>query len=211
MRECAASPVKLELDNLAKRFGGRRVFQGISKSVSSGEGLVITGRNGSGKSTLLAVIAGLLPASSGKVRFLDGSRELDDAARRNAIGMVAPAVSLYAELTALENLEFFARLRGMQSGCADWEALLARVGLTGRGRDRVGEYSSGMQVRLKYACALMHSPPVLLLDEPTANLDADGAAFVEELMTDHRRRGLAVIATNEPEERRFADREIRLG
>ena len=85
MRESAAHPVELELDNLAKRFGGRRVFQGISTLVSTGESLVITGRNGSGKSTLLAIIAGLLTASAGKVRFRDGSRELDDAMRRDAL------------------------------------------------------------------------------------------------------------------------------
>jgi heme exporter protein A len=203
--------VELALENLGKRFGGRRVFQGVTASISDGQCLVITGRNGSGKSTLLAVIAGLLSPSAGRVRLRDRSRELDDAERRDALGMVAPALALYAELTALENLEFFARLRGLPARRPELEALLQRVGLASRGRDRLGEFSSGMQVRLKYACALLHSPRVLLLDEPTANLDADGTALVEEIVREHRGRGLAVIATNEPEERRFADREIRLG
>jgi heme exporter protein A len=91
------------------------------------------------------------------------------------------------------------------------QQLLASVGLAGREDDLVSTYSSGMRQRLKYACALLHQPPVLLLDEPSANLDAAGAQMVERILAQQRERGLVVLATNDPREVAWGDRVIRLG
>src|SRR5205823_160897 len=109
-----ASRAELVLEDLAKRFGSRRVFQGISASAATGECLVVTGPNGSGKSTLLAVIAGLLRPNKGKVvlRFDGSLLEADE--RRDRLALVAPDLTLYHELTGAENLLFFARLRGRE-------------------------------------------------------------------------------------------------
>ena len=127
------------------------------------------------------------------------------------VGVVGPDLALYHELTALENLAFFAQLRGLSGDAGQLNGLLARVGLGGRGNDLVGSYSSGMRQRLKYAQAIMHRPRLLFLDEPTANLDEAGSDIVAGIIAEQRCRGLLVLATNEPEEVRFGDEVLRLG
>jgi heme exporter protein A len=187
------------------------VFEGVTASVGHGEVLVVTGPNGSGKSTLLLVIAGLLRPTRGRVVATLDEKPLPPEDRREWLGMVAPDLTLYPELTALENLRFFERVRGREPREDELIALLERVGLTGRGHDLVGTFSSGMRQRLKYAFALAHQPKVLLLDEPTANLDVAGVSMVEELIAEQRRRGVLVLATNEPEEVRHGDHSLALG
>jgi heme exporter protein A len=207
----AQALVQLQLDGVSKRFGRRRVFEGLTLRVGQGEGLVVTGPNGSGKSTLLLVIAGLLRPTRGQVLATQDGKPLRPDDRREWLGMVAPDLTLYPELTAWENLRFFQQVRGVKSGDADLRSLLERVGLKGRGDDRVGTFSSGMRQRLKYAFALAHSPRVLLLDEPTANLDVSGVSMVEEVIAEQRQRGVLVLATNEPEEVRHGNRCVTLG
>ena len=202
---------ELQLEDATKRFGHRTVFHRVCAHVRSGETLVITGHNGSGKSTLLSVIAGLLPSDEGRVRFSEDGRELPGTERRRFLGLVAPDLTLYPELTATENLEFFARVRGVARDATAGDALLDRVGLSGRGRDLVGTFSSGMRVRLKYAVALHAQPRVLLLDEPTAMLDEAGVRLVESVIEEQRARGILVLATNDPREERHGDLFLHLG
>ncbi|MCS6777031.1 MAG: heme ABC exporter ATP-binding protein CcmA [Chloroherpetonaceae bacterium] len=204
--------VCITLQDVAHRFGHRPVFAPVCTQVQSGQVLAITGPNGSGKSTLLRIIAGLLPATRGTVTITVGGRVQDAFQRRRFIGYVAPDLTLYRELTGAENLLFFARLQGVALSREALAALLATVGLRGRGRDPVRTYSSGMRQRLKYAFALLHRPPVLLLDEPTANLDRDGRAMVEDLIARQRARpdGVVVLATNEPEEVAWGDIVVHL-
>lgn len=203
--------IRLQLDNISKRFGERPVLRNVCASLTFGETLVVTGHNGSGKSTLLAIIAGLLRPDAGRVSVRQNELQVDRAGLRRAIGYVAPDLTLYPELTALENLEFFARVRALPWVEDDARALLRRVGLGGRGRDLVGTFSSGMRVRLKYAVALQSHPSVLLLDEPTAMLDTGGVEVVEEVIAEQRRRGILVLATNDPQEVRHGDLFLHLG
>jgi len=202
--------ISLSIENLSQRFAARQVFSGISARAESGETLVIAGPNGSGKSTLLKIIAGLLPPSGGRASVSSGGENLDSAERRRLIGYVSPDLSLYSELSGAENLLFFGRLRGLNLAREDLIRLLDRVGLKGRGRDFVGSYSAGMKQRLKFAFALMHEPPLLLLDEPTANLDSQGAAVVRSIVADQRKIGIAVIATNDEAEVKWGDRVVKL-
>ncbi len=201
---------RLELQQVGKRYGRLRVFRGVETEVHSGQVLVIAGRNGSGKSTLLRIIAGLDRPSAGQVRFWADGRPLPPAERRRCVGLVAVDVALYGELTALENLGFFARVRGRHLS-VEAQALLEKVGLAGRGHDLVSTYSSGMRQRLKYACALLHRPPLLLLDEPAANLDKAGLGLVGQVIAEQRQRGLVVLATNDPREVGYGDLVLRLG
>lgn len=207
----ALPPVTLAVHDLAKRYGRRGIFRGVSFTLQPGQSLAITGRNGSGKSTLVRILCGLLRPSAGTVAYHLGERPATPRERRGLIGLVAPDLILYEELSALENLRFFARVRGLQRSAAALEALLAEVGLEGRGADLVGTFSSGMRQRLKYAYALLHRPPVLFLDEPTANLDEAGVAMARACIARQRATGILVIATNDHEELQFGDRILRLG
>jgi heme exporter protein A len=124
---------------------------------------------------------------------------------------VSPDLALYRALTAYENLRFFAAVRGLSITQENLDDLLDMVGLHGRGADYIANYSSGMTHRLRYAYALLHHPPVLLLDEPTVTLDEQGAEGVERIVQTQREQGLTIIATNDPREYRFADYILTLG
>lgn len=205
--------ITIELANVGHQFGTRRIFAPICLRARAGEVCIISGRNGAGKSTLLRIIAGLMKPSQGTVTVTVDGQMLDAKARRRFVGYVAPDLTLYRELTGAENLEFFARLRGLSLTRDDLIACLTEVGLRGRGRDLVAGYSSGMRQRLKYAFALLGQPPLLLLDEPTANLDTEGVAMVERLLAAHRERpggGLTILATNEPREMEWGEQLVSL-
>ncbi len=173
--------------------------------------MVVTGPNGSGKSTLLKIAARLMRPTSGQVTWRADGRELGIETARTVLGMVSPDLTLYDELTAVENLMFFSRVRGLAGARGAAPGLLAQLGLAGRGDDLVGTFSSGMKQRLKYAFALMHHPSLLLLDEPTANLDEQGSAMVRGIIDAARRDTCIVMATNEPEEVSWGDFVIKLG
>jgi len=158
--------------------------------VAAGSVLQVSGPNGSGKSTLLRCLAGLMQPESGAIELrVDGS-VLAVEERRRAVGYVAPDLMLYDELTALENLRFFCRLRRLPAGRAD--AALARVGLPGDRPWRA--LSSGMRQRLRWAWATMHRPALLILDEPFQNLDDPGSRLTHEMLEEHLDGGLAVVA-----------------
>lgn len=185
----------LTFSDLARRFGRHVVLTGQSGTVAPGQLLTVLGRNGSGKSTLLRILAGLLVADRGTVEYHEDGRPLSLGERRRAVGYVAPDLSFYEDLSALENLQFFARLRGLPATAAgEW---LARVDLP---PDRAaGALSSGMRQRLRFAFALLARPRLLLLDEPVQNLDAGGATLVRALLAEHLAGGgLAVVANPEP-------------
>jgi len=201
----------LELNQVAAGYGARRVLAGLSLSLRRGETLVVAGANGSGKSTLLRLLCGLQRPTAGDILYHIGERRIHPAEARDVVGWVAPDLQLYRELTGLENLQFFAEVRGLRRSRAELEALLEQVGLGGRGGDLLAAYSSGMGQRLRYAYALLHQPPVLLLDEPTVTLDERGTSVVEQIVHAQRERGILVIATNDPRELRFGEYVLRLG
>jgi heme exporter protein A len=202
--------ISLELCDISRSFGAREVFSGINISVDSGC-LVVTGRNGSGKSTLLKIVAGLLTPNSGEVVFTIHGEAPSPSNRRDIIGLVAPDMALYDELSALENLRFFTRVRGNKITDDHLRSTLAKLGLEGRADDRLGSYSSGMKQRVKYAFALTHEPPILLLDEPSANLDEAGIAAIDALIQEWRGHGIVVIATNDRSELHYGDKVLELG
>jgi heme exporter protein A len=203
--------IALALDAITVRYGQRLIVAELALTLQGGEVLVVAGDNGSGKSTLLRVLAGLQRPTSGVVRYTLGQASYTAHEARALLGWVAPDLVLYRDLSARENLRFFAALRGLDRSDDDLDELLATVDLAGRGDDLLASYSSGMTQRLRYAYALLHAPPVLLLDEPTVTLDAGGAALVADLIARQRAQGLTVIATNEPSERRWGDYVLTLG
>jgi heme exporter protein A len=184
---------------LVRRFGERPALAGLDLEVARGETVIVTGPNGAGKTTLLRVLATVLRPTSGEVTV--GGHALPRAAMRvrPAIGYIAHEPLVYPGLTAHENLTLFAALYDVEADRVG--PALELVGLGRRGGDLAGEFSRGMLARLAIARATLHDPELLLLDEPTAGLDADGHTVLAELL--ERRRGrTALIATHEPE--RFA-------
>jgi heme exporter protein A len=199
--------MKLVLDKVSQKFPGRKVFRDISIEVVKGEKLVITGPNGSGKTTLAKIIGALMRPSSGQVKFELNDKSIIGQEIIPYIGLVAPDLFLYEELTGLENIRFFASVSNCE--IEDAEKMFAQYGLENRGDDLVRSYSSGMKQRLKYILAQLRQPPLLILDEPTANLDESGKNMVKDIILKHD--GITVIATNEEADLQYADKTIILG
>jgi len=182
---------RLSFSGISRRFGRKRVLEQVAGAVEIGQVLAVSGANGSGKSTLLRILAGLMPASSGTIEYRLEDRLLDSGERRRALGYVAPDLALYESLTVVENLRFFARLRGLPASAAD--DAVARVGLAPEAF--YGTLSSGQRQRLRWAWALLGRPRLLLLDEPFQNLDAAGEALARRLLDEHLENGCAVVAS----------------
>jgi heme exporter protein A len=184
--------------DISKAFGKRVICREANIQLGTGESLAVVGPNGSGKSTLVKIIAGLMRADSGTITHTIGDKAVAPREWYRHIGLVSPELALYEELTGFENLDFANCVGGWGKSADDYAAVLDEVGLEGRGGDLVATYSSGMKQRLKYAAAFLKEPLLLLLDEPTANLDEDGVARVWASLA--RRQLALIIATNEPQE-----------
>lgn len=202
--------VKLRVEGIHKSFGSRKVLKDVSFELNSPASLGVTGHNGSGKSTLMKILAQIVPPTRGKVIIEDEGKILTEDRHFEAIKMVAPEMALYEMLTAHENLTFFSTLASMKMERGEQDRLLELVGLTGRGEDLVGGYSSGMKQRLKYAVALLAKPKILLLDEPTSNLDIAGKEIVSRVIDEQRKNSILIIATNENEDLDRVERVIYL-
>ncbi len=172
---------------LAKRFGGKRVLDGLDLDVRRGDLLVVTGPNGSGKTTLLRLVAGLAAPTSG---------ELHVEVERTRVGFLSHEPLVYRELTALENLELYGCLYRVDERRERIGMLLERFGLWDERHERAGTFSRGMLQRLALCRTLLHEPELVLLDEPFAALDAAGADLVDRELTELAGRGTLLVATH---------------
>ncbi len=172
----------IETHKLVKAFGMRPVLRGVDFAVETGRFVSLFGPNGSGKTTLVRILAALSRPSGGKVKV--GGYPLPrraDAVRRR-LGVVLHLPLLYDDLTAEENLLFFARLYNLGDAARRTAAILKRVGLAARAHDPVRTFSRGMQQRLSIGRAILHDPDMLLLDEPYTGLDAEAAGLLDDLL-----------------------------
>lgn len=196
---------------LRKVFNRRVVFKELSFEAESGQVLSITGPNGSGKSTVSKIICGVLTPTSGEVILSNGEGKIDREKVHMHVGMVSPYLELYGEFTALENLKLEIRARKLPKTAEDKALeILDRVGLFNRRNDELKGFSSGMKQRLKYAAALVHEPDVLVLDEPTANLDVAGTDMVFSIIEQYRKERIVVLATNDVDEAALGDVKVVL-
>ncbi len=203
--------ISLEVKGLGKWFFTRRVFDGLDFTLQERGSLVVTGKNGSGKTTLLRILSGLIRPTKGQVTISSDGRNLTPEQSKGLFGLVMPDLELYGELSALENLLFLSRIRGLNFERDKLQQKLDWAGLTGRENDLVISFSSGMKQRLKYAFALLFEPRILLLDEPTMNLDQEGILMVDRVVSQQRDRGMLILATNEEADLKYADQIIQLG
>jgi heme exporter protein A len=202
--------VLFKTQNVAKTFNRRKIFTEISFTLNENDSLAITGRNGSGKSTLLKILAGVLSSTKGTIEMQIDEKNIKPEAYFKNLGLVSPYLQLYDEFSGLENLEFFRDVRAVDADDTYIEELLAKFNLWDRRNDYVRTYSSGMKQRLKYAFALLHRPPILLLDEPTSNLDAEGITTVYNIMEEQKQKGILIVATNDSEDIKHCDQLIDL-
>jgi heme exporter protein A len=198
---------------LGKRIDERAVLDGIDLCVPEGPFVALLGANGAGKSTLLKVLATLTPPSSGQLQlFGSPATGRGAAAARARIGMIAHQSMLYRDLSARENLEFFARLYGVPDPRGRAEELLEVVALGDRADGAVKTFSRGMTQRVAIARALVHDPDLLLADEPFDGLDAPSSATLEQLLADLHGQGRTVILANHAIDQslRLAERAVVL-
>lgn len=172
----------IEAKQVTKVFGLRPVLRGIDLTVGAGEFVTLFGPNGSGKTTFLRILATLSKQTTGLVKLAGLQVPQQSGAVRRSLGMVSHHPMLYGDLSAEENLLLFARLYNLDDGEAVAAAALAEVGLAPRARDLVRTFSRGMLQRLTIARALLHSPSILLLDEPYTGLDQDAAAMLDKVL-----------------------------
>ena len=189
---------ELTAEGVSRHFGRRRAISRISFQVHSGSILGLLGPNGAGKSTMLAMLATLLRPSEGQIRYGAHTSQPAAASLRSAIGILGHDLFLYPELTARENLAFFAALYGIADNNAAADLALARAGLGDRGGDPVSSFSRGMRQRVALERALIHKPRLVLLDEPFTGLDdASAGALVARLRSLRDEGTIVILATHD--------------
>ena len=191
---------QLNVVDVARYYGRRKALSQISFTCGAGEIVGLLGPNGAGKSTLLNILATLLTPSKGRVEYGDQTVDHGGAEVRALIGMLGHDLFLYPELTARENLEFFARLYGVRAVAAAVTTALSHAGLADRGDDLVSGFSRGMRQRVALERALLHDPKVILLDEPFTGLDQASTAALVARLKDRQQAGcVIVLATHDLE------------
>jgi ABC-2 type transport system ATP-binding protein len=187
----------LRLDGLVRRYGPVTAVDGVSLAVESGEIVGFLGPNGAGKTTTLRVIAGLLRPDTGSVTIAGHALATEPLAAKRRLGFVPDRPYLYDRLTAYEFLAFVAALYDVPPEIVrdrgEW--LLQRLGLLGEARDLIETYSLGMRQKTAIAAALLHDPPLLLLDEPLVGLDPQGARALKDLLRERTARGAGVLVS----------------
>lgn len=197
---------------LVKTFGSRLVLRGIDLDIADGEFVTLMGANGAGKTTLLNIIATLSKMSAGQVMIGNVDLRQNAAAVRRYIGFVSHKTLLYDDLSGEQNLNFYAKMYDIVEREKRIETVLNQVGLWGRQKDPVRTYSRGMQQRLAIARAILHDPPLLLLDEPDTGLDQHASNMLGDLLkaVDAEKRTVLMTSHNLERSLSLGDRVLIL-
>jgi heme exporter protein A len=202
--------MKLCAENLTKNFDEKTIFKNLSFKAESGSGLAVLGPNGSGKTTLMRILSHLILPTSGTIHYSENEKTISPEHLFQHIGFLGPYLELYQDLSAMENLQFFSKIRGLHNFTPRIFHLMEQFGLKGREEDLVKTYSSGMKQRLKYVFALLHEPQILFVDEPRSNLDEEGIGLVYEVLNAYKKDHLLIMATNDSEDLKLADLRVQV-
>lgn len=202
--------MEIELLDCGKRFRLEWIFRGLSCTLSTGERLALLGPNGSGKSTLMKILSGHLSPSRGTAFFKDPSGQVVPASDMyTRIAYAAPYIELIEELTLEETLRFHARLKPFLPGLNP-SAVYELLQLPRSRQKELRFFSSGMKQRVKIALAAASDTPILLLDEPTTNLDVQAVQWYKDLVARLAEKRLVVIASNDPDDALFCPRHLNI-
>ena len=195
--------MEIRLQNIAKHFGREVVFQNVDLTLVSGSRTAILGANGSGKSTLLQLIAGAIIPTHGIIEHRLGAKAVIQEDVYRQVAIASPYLGLYEDLSLRQTIDFHARFKPMRSGLGVAE--IARVAYLEPALEKpVLHFSSGMKQRLKLALAILSDTPLLLLDEPASNLDAEAIAWYRALLQQHLDGRTLLVASN----RQAAEHEL---
>ncbi len=201
--------LKIELHDVSKRFKREWILKNISRHFEQGQSYAVSGPNGSGKSTLLRMLSGYLTPSKGKVRFLHHQKKLDLTEVYQHLSYAAPYIELIGEFTLLEMIRFHQKFKPFQQNQSPKE-LIDLLGMKSSRHKPVKNFSSGMKQRLKLALNICADTPILLLDEPTSNLDQQGVTWYLSLMEQFREDRLVVVASNVEKDFGFCEDKIHI-
>ena len=203
--------MSLRAEAVRKRFDERTVLAGASLALEPGDVVLLSGANGSGKTTFARILSTLVAPDDGEVSIDDFPAGERRSAARRAIGFTTHLPLLYETLTPMENLEFFGRLAGVSGARSKAGALLERFGMAAFADLPLHTFSRGMLQRVVLSRALLHDPRYLILDEPYAGLDSEGAATLNAVLREAIARGAAALVIgHDPERAAIATRSVRM-
>lgn len=186
----------IEVTKLTKRFGLKTILRNVDFQVARGEFVALLGPNGAGKTTFLRILSSLSKPSFGNVKVAGYSLPNEAAQVRAKLGVVSHLPLLYPELTAEENLQFYARMYGITNYQLQITNVLQLIGLENRRKDVVRTFSRGMQQRLSIGRAVLHNPEIILFDEPYTGLDQDASEMLDKLLKEVASNGQTIVMTS---------------
>lgn len=197
--------MKITLENIGKRFNSEWIFKNVNLEFEGPNGIVILGGNGSGKSTLLQVIAGNYLSSEGKITYSNNGNIIPVENIFKHLAISTPYLELFEEFTLKEAIEFHGKFKPLLLSCQE---IIALAYLENSANKPIKYFSSGMKQRVRLALAILSNCPLLLLDEPTSNLDTKGIDWYQKLITDYTQNKLIFVCSNKQESEYFFCKEI---
>ncbi|SDN90582.1 ABC transporter ATP-binding protein [Alkalicoccus daliensis] len=187
----------IHVENIVKRYGNHIALDHVDFAINEGEILGLLGPNGAGKTTLIHALTGIIRFDSGRIHVFEKNLVQHLVDIKSQIGLVTQEITIFHDLTAKENLQFFGRIYGLRGATLKErvEATLALVGLAGHASKLPSKFSGGMQRRLNIACALVHQPRLLIMDEPTVGIDAQSRNYILDTIRKLNKQGTTILYT----------------
>ncbi len=201
--------MRILLSDAGKRYNREWIFRHLTYEFTDADAYAITGNNGSGKSTLLQIIAGAVQHSEGKVDFMNADKNVAAEHHHQCLSIAAPYLELPEEMTLIEFLEFHQSFKSFLPSVTA-KSIIHLLGLEKASSKQLRNFSSGMKQRVKLAQAILSDVPVVLLDEPCTNLDADGISLYHRLINDHCSNRLVIVSSNDEMEYKFCNHKLSI-
>lgn len=201
--------ISLHLDHIGKKFGRHWVFRDMDLHFQSGEAIAVTGHNGSGKSTLMRVLSGVMRPTAGRLRLCSGEVPVAEDHFYHYVAVCAPQLDIPDEMTLSELIQFHFQFKPLMEAMPAG-FIAEAIQLAGQEHKQIRQYSSGMRQRVKLGLALLSDSPILILDEPTTNLDSRGVEWYLQMVEQWRGDKLIFVASNLEREYAFCNRSLHL-